>query len=338
MTLLAVERVTQSNAVGERSRVVTVTPAPAIDRVYMVGSLQPGVVNRAVGVESYLAGKGINVAKTLRTAGNEIVAIAPMNTEDTRAVLGDPGLYRTIDVPASTRVNTVIVGEDGSTTNINQSAPALDPDVWLRLCSAAGHEIRRMSAHWLVIAGSLPHEVGTGAALDPAPLFAEARRANAYICLDSGGVTLRRWIAQGFAPDLVKPNVHELSATVGRPLRTVGDVVVAARELIDGGVTTVLASLGSDGAVVVNRSGALWARAPRADVVNTTGAGDAALAGFLSEAPDSDPQRLAAALVRAVSWGALAVGEVAPVLSAFRPVPGIEIGEPPHARLLIDEL
>ncbi|KGJ72586.1 hypothetical protein GY21_14225, partial [Cryobacterium roopkundense] len=152
----------------------------------------------------------------------------------------------------------------------------------------------------------------------------------------SGGTTLRRWIRSGYAPHLVKPNVHELSATVGRTLRTVGDVVIAARQLVDVGVETVLASLGSDGAVVVTDSMALWARAPRTEVVNTTGAGDAALAGFLSGWTGEDSQQLAAALVRAVSWGSLAVGEATPVLTELRSVAGIEIGEPMAVRELTD--
>lgn len=327
MTIVDAERAPRE-LTAERSRVVTLTPAPAIDRVYVLDAMVLGAVNRAARVESYLAGKGINVAKTLHKSGNEIVAVAPMNLEDSLTLLEDPQLFRTVGVSASTRVNAVIVSGDGSTTNINQSAAPLDAEVWARLCAAAGSEIRRLSAHWLVVAGSMPARPG-GGTLDPAPLFAEAARSGSRVCLDSGGASLRGWVDAGFAPALVKPNVHELSDTVGRPLRTIGDVVDAARELVDAGVATVLASLGGDGAVVVTRTHSLWARAPRAEVVNTTGAGDAALAGFLSEWTGDDPGQLAAALTRAVAWGHLAVGEVTPVLSRLRPVPGIEVGPPP---------
>ncbi|WP_254072126.1 1-phosphofructokinase family hexose kinase [Rathayibacter sp. VKM Ac-2857] len=332
-----VDPISRTPVVAGRSRVVTLTPAPAIDRVYRVGSMTPGTVHRALSVETHLAGKGINVARTLRLAGNETVAIAPMNLEDAVSVLEDQELYRTVSVTAPTRVNTIVVAADGSTTNINQRASALDPGVWTRLCAVAGREIQRIDADWIVIAGSMPREAGSGATLDPAPVFAEARRAGARICLDSGDATLGRWIRTGFAPDLIKPNVHELAATAGRPLRTLGDVVDAARELVDAGVETVLASLGADGALAVTRTRALWARAPRADVVNTTGAGDAALAGFLSAWPDGDADRLETALAAAVGWGALAVEDAAPVLSAFRPVPGIEVGAPALHRALTDE-
>lgn len=337
MSLMEADPMIRTTTQERLSRVVTLTPAPAIDRVYRVGSMIPGAVNRAVGVESYLAGKGINVAKTLRTAGNQIVAVAPMNLEDALSVLDDPRLYSTVAVAAPTRVNTVIVADDGSTTNINQSAAALEADVWLRLCASACSEIRRMNAHWLVVAGSMPREAGTAKTLDPAPLFTQARQSGTRVCLDSGGATLRRWIRSGFAPDLAKPNVHELAATVERPLQSIGDVVDAARELVDAGVETVLASLGVDGAVAVTRARTMWARAPRVAVVNTTGAGDAALAGFLSGWPSADQDTLSAALVRAVGWGALAVGEVTPVLSVLRDIPGIEVGEPPHSRALTDE-
>jgi 1-phosphofructokinase len=197
MTLMDTEVGLFSVPVDEKSRVVTLTPSPAIDRVYVVDSLVTGMVNRAARVESYLAGKGINVCRTLRRFGNTTVAVAPMSLEDSLTVLDDPRLFRTVSTRTSLRVNTVIVSRDGSTTNINQPATDLDTAVWSQLCAAAGSEIRQMDAHWLVVAGSMPRESGTRETLHPEPFFREARRAGTRVCLDSGGVTLRRWIDCG---------------------------------------------------------------------------------------------------------------------------------------------
>ena len=85
--------------------------------------------------------------------------------------------------------------------------------------------------------------------------------------------------------DLLTPNADELSAAVGRPLLTLGDVVTAAREIIARGVATVLASLGADGLLAVTADRAVFARADAPYVANTAGAGDAALAGFLLGRP-----------------------------------------------------
>src|SRR6266705_268165 len=67
-----------------------------------------------------------------------------------------------------------------------------------------------------------------------------------------------------------------------RALATIGDVTAAARELLARGCQAVLVSLGPDGALFVDANGASHAEAPIDDVVNTVGAGDALLAGFLA--------------------------------------------------------
>ena len=59
-------------------------------------------------------------------------------------------------------------------------------------------------------------------------------------------------------PDLIKPNRAELAEATGRQLLTVGDVVEAAKELRSRGVGAVLASLGADGAVLVDATGATF--------------------------------------------------------------------------------
>ncbi|GAP53656.1 1-phosphofructokinase [Arthrobacter sp. Hiyo6] len=97
------------------------------------------------------------------------------------------------------------------------------------------------------------------------------------------------------------------------------DVVFAANMLRNRGVRTVLASLGRDGLVEVNQHEVLWARGPSAKVLNTTGAGDAALAGYLSALPHGSAAPytrnvVCEALARAVAWGALAVQEPTTIL------------------------
>jgi 1-phosphofructokinase len=101
---------------------------------------------------------------------------------------------------------------------------------------------------------------------------------------------------------LIKPNGDELAEAFGSPIHNLGDVTNGARKLLERGLGHVLVTLGSEGAVSVSDSVAL--RAWTASVVprSTVGAGDAALAGFLST---WDQQSLA--LRTAVAWGAAAV-------------------------------
>ena len=76
----------------------------------------------------------------------------------------------------------------------------------------------------------------------------------------------------------------------------------AAQEVRNRGADTVLASLGGDGAVLVDDDGALWGHAPVDRIVSTVGAGDAMLAGYLSCRGNR-----ADALATALQWGAAAV-------------------------------
>ena len=81
----------------------------------------------------------------------------------------------------------------------------------------------------------------------------------------------------------------------------------------------------------------MWARATAPAVINTTGAGDAFLAGFLSQVISREadhhaegvlPQLdLRAGLSTACSWGALAVSLPTTLISTFASAPTAEIRE-----------
>jgi 1-phosphofructokinase len=273
-------------------RVVTLTPAPSIDRVYFLDRVQAGQVNRAKGVATYFAGNGVNVARTLHLAGNAVSAVLPVGREGIPAGGGDDGfmqVVRSVEVGRPIRTNVVLVDETGVTTTINALPAPLEPAQWDRLCEAAIEEVRRMGADWFVLGGALPVDVSTGVAVDVRALFQAMRSLGAAVCLDAAvGGALSGW-DEACQPDLVKPNASELALMAGRPVRSLREAVEAAALVRARGVGTVLASLGPDGILEVGGQGTLWARGPHTTVVNTTGAGDAALAGYLSVARRSAP-------------------------------------------------
>ncbi|MFD2758128.1 1-phosphofructokinase family hexose kinase [Gulosibacter faecalis] len=312
-----------------RARVVTLTPSPAIDRVYMIDAMRTETVNRARHVRSFLAGKGVNVARNLRNAGARTAAVTTLSETD-RHLAVEAGLYRIVAANQPARVNTVVIADDGATTNFNEAPRPLSHAEWARLGDETIAALRELDADWLVVAGSIPRRAEDGAALSPASLIARARALGARITLDSGGAAIAEWLDAGYSPDLVKPNVLELADATGRELVTVGDAVDAARDLVARGARAVLASLGAAGAVLVTQHDVAWADSPRVEVVNTTGAGDAALAGFLADSrrdgTGSSPVR---ALRRAVAWGAQTVSTVDAVATTF-PIPnGVRVGTPP---------
>ncbi len=132
-------------------------------------------------------------------------------------------------------------------------------------------------ASWLVCAGSLPAGVPVGWYRE---VIEMAHSNGVPVAIDTSGDALAQSLSA--APDLVKPNVDELAEVTGRVPQTLGDVIDAAQEVRRRGARTVLASLGSDGAILVDDIGAVWGHAPVDRVVSTVGAGDAMLAGYLS--------------------------------------------------------
>ena len=135
-------------------------------------------------------------------------------------------------------------------------------------------------------------------------LVAESSARGLFTAVDTSGEPFT--VALEAAPSLVKPNVHELAEFTGRRLRTVGDVVEAARELGERGAGAVLASLGADGVVYVDTDHELYGVGAPVTVVNTVGAGDALLAGFMGgRARGLD---VPGCLAMALAWAGAAVG------------------------------
>ena len=318
--------------------VVTLTPAPVLDRTYLAEDLTPGKVNRAYEVHEYMSGKGLNVARTLHLAKHPVSAILPIGMQDQYLLFSTPfpQILRIMPVHGRVRVNTTVVERGGRTTNINQQAIPFSEEDWRNVVELTLEQVSDMNADWLVVSGMHPKMTDTGVPIDLSELFARAREMGARVGLDTSGPELKHWGRSGEV-NLIKPNADELASLVGRELATLGDVINAGRELIETGLEIALVSLGPDGAIAITADDVVWASAVATEVINTTGAGDAFLAGFLDRVISEDESKRArdagelpkldvrGALTTACSWGALAVSLPTTLISSF--------GEAPEARL-----
>lgn len=283
--------------------ILTITLNPSVDRTIAVEALRRGEVHRATSTRVDPGGKGINVARALTAHGVKATAVVVLGGhegEHLEGLLAEAGIEVVgVAVRGSIRSNVTVVEPDGTTTKLNEPGPALAEQEVAALLAAVAEHAR--DAEWVVVSGRLP----PGADVD---LYARMTRiaadAGARVALDTSGPALAAGVAA--APAVVKPNAEELVELVGRPLRTVDDVVAACREVLAAGAGAVLASLGADGAVLVERHGAdvavLHARGPQIHPVSSVGAGDALLAGFLAAGGSGR-----AALAEAVAWGTAAV-------------------------------
>jgi 1-phosphofructokinase len=328
------------------SGVVTLTPAPVLDRTYLVASMAPGKVNRAVEVHEYMSGKGLNVARTLHLARTPVAAVMPIGRDDEHLLFRTPypHILRIMPIQGRIRVNTAVVEDGGRTTNINQSAIPMSTADWRRVVDLTVEQLVEMDADWVCVSGTHPFNSDTDDYVDMTDLFERVREAGARVALDTSGVPLDRLVTSGLV-NLIKPNADELANLVGRNLHTMGEALDAGRELNRGGVEVALVSLGADGALAITEDSAVWGAAVAPRLVNTTGAGDATLAGFLAHsirdesrgtgaAPELDLER---ALTTAVSWGALAVSLPTTLITGLEDAPAAAVGAPAPDRVLLEE-
>lgn len=278
--------------------IVTVTPAPAIDWTVEVDSFELGAVNRAVRSSREPSGKGVNISWALHRAGLSTRAVFPAggnSGEFMDEALSRAGIEHVIvDTGRDVRVNITLM-TPGNSTKINEAGSAL-PEERIRQLQDA---IIRASvdASVVLICGSLPPATPVAFVRD---MVRTLKASEVDVVVDTSGDALK--LALEARPDLIKPNVHELGDLTGRRMATLGDVVDAARQAREHGAGAVLASLGADGALLVDDGGVLYARATGIPFVNSVGAGDALLAGFFGGGRTRQER-----LAMAVLWASSAV-------------------------------
>ena len=279
--------------------IVTLTLNPSVDRTVEVETLARGEVMRAQGVRVDPGGKGINVSRALATHGRPtraVVTVGGAEGEHLVALLRDTGIdIVPVRIHGAIRSNITVVEPDGTTTKFNEPGAELSEDELNAVFAAVKEAVQ--SAEWLVASGSLPPGTPAGVYADLVRSLAES---GTCVAVDTSGPALEAVLAAG--PTLVKPNRDELAAATGKALVTITDVVDAASRLRDLGAGAVLASLGADGAVLVDDDGAIHGRTPAVPPLSSVGAGDAMLAGFLAGGGKG-----AEALIEGLAWGAAAV-------------------------------
>ena len=293
--------------------IVTVTPNPSIDRTVTLGApLTRGAVHRVTSATSEPGGKGVNVARALSLAGLEAIAVLPAADDDPMVTaLRAAGVsFRCVPVSGAVRTNLAITETDGTTTKLNEPGAPLDGAALDALTRTVVDHAE--TASWVVLSGSLPPGVPDHWYAD---VVARLASSPCRIAVDTSERPLDA-LAAAFghaAPDVIKPNAEELAGLVGASPEDLeqavaqGDpapVVAAANQLIERGAKTVLVTLGSAGAVLVDPTGSWMAAPPPITPRSTVGAGDSSLAGYVRAAVGgAEPPRR---LQMAVAYGSAA--------------------------------
>jgi 1-phosphofructokinase len=284
--------------------VVTLTANPSLDRTLdLPGPLVAGGIIRLAGGSTEPGGKGVNVARAIAAAGENVVSVLPAAASDPIvAALRALGLeLATVPVQTPVRTNYTLVDPEGTTTKLNEPGAALSDATRTALTGVLhGHAA---GARWVVLSGSLPPST-------PVDWYAELVRSlrdtGARVAVDTSEAPLLALLSAGrdAAPHLLKPNAEELAQLAGVDeddvLRDPDATLAAVRSLHERGVSEVLLTLGADGALLSRADGDVWsARPPAITVRSTVGAGDSSLAGYLladlAGAPPAERLRTAVA-------------------------------------------
>ncbi|MBP5288806.1 MAG: 1-phosphofructokinase [Clostridia bacterium] len=259
--------------------VYTITLNPALDYVMFVGKLRYDDINRSRSEALFAGGKGINVSTVLRELDVPSVAlgfIAGFTGDEIERRLLSSGIAAdfTRVKKGLTRINVKIKAE--TELDVNANGPEVDENeiaaLMEKLDAAREGDV-------VILAGAPPKNL-------PADIYQQMLKRldgrGVRFVVDAEGDLLKN--ALPYKPLLIKPNHHELAGLFGVPDRlTEEEIVHYARLLQKEGARNVLVSRGGDGALLVDENGDVHKLGSLpGKVVNTVGAGDSMVAGFVA--------------------------------------------------------
>src|SRR5262249_38085089 len=211
------------------SMIITVTLNAALDKTLEVPNFTPGRRHRTVDQTTMAGGKGVNVARAIKSLGQPVIAtgLAGGSTGNriVEALPDEAILHRLVRIREESRTNTAVLDPTtGMHTEINERGP-----------SVSAHELELFyekllylakGASICVFAGSLPRGV------DPdvyAGLIREVRKLGVTTVIDTEGEPLR--LAMRAEPHVVSPNELEAEELVGHEFNDVDDRAQAVAEI-----------------------------------------------------------------------------------------------------------
>lgn len=259
--------------------IYTVTFNPSLDYIVTVPGFTCGRTNRTVEEKIFPGGKGVNVSMVLKNLGIDSTALgfyAGFTGQELKRLMEQKGISADF-IPVEdgiTRINVKIRGEEES--EINGQGPAIGKAEIAKLYEKLDS---LTDGDTLILAGSIPGVMPQTMYSD---IMEHLKNKKLNIVVDATRDLLVNVLC--YHPFLIKPNNHELEEIFGVTMEE-GKAEIAryAKKLQEKGARNVLVSMAGDGAVLVTETGEIYeAAAPKGKVVNSVGAGDSMVAGFLA--------------------------------------------------------
>jgi 1-phosphofructokinase len=270
--------------------IITVTLNAAIDKSLSVPNFRLGRRHRTVEQRTMAGGKGVNIARTLKTLGQPVIATGfaggATGTHIVEQLTEESILNDFVRIREESRTNTSVLDPTtGRQTEINERGPAVsESEVELfrdkLLYLARGAAI-------VVFAGSLPRGVEPDVY---ASLIGDLQRHDVTTVIDTDGEPLRQ--AARAEPDLVSPNVFEAEELVGHEFAGEDERLQVVREIAAMGPREVIMTL-PDGCfaqlLVDGQPHTKRARIEQREPIARRGSGDAFLAGYIAARYEGRP-------------------------------------------------
>ncbi|WP_415990189.1 1-phosphofructokinase [Intestinibacter bartlettii] len=258
--------------------IYTVTLNPSIDYVIKVDKMTTGNINRVNEEHVYPGGKGINVTRILKSLDNDNIALG--------FVSGFTGDYiinslQELNLKSDfikvkegfTRINVKVKSEEE--TEINGQGPKISEEELNQFYKVID---KLVDGDILILSGSIP------SCLDERlyeSIMKKVEDRDIKVIVDATKNLLLNVLK--YKPFLIKPNNYELAEMFNVELNSTEDVVFYARKLKEMGAQNVLISMGKDGALLVTENDEVFASSvAKGEVINSVGAGDSMVAGFIA--------------------------------------------------------
>ncbi len=260
--------------------IYTITFNPALDYVIKAQDFKAGKINKSQKEYIYPGGKGINVSIVLKTLGQETTAMGFISGFVGKEI---EKLVQRYDVQTdfikiennNSRINVKILGESQETA-INAKGPYIEQE-YIELLYKKLERIENEDI--LVLSGSVPNGVENNIY---EMICEKLKNKKVKIVVDSTGDLLINTLK--YKPYLIKPNQQELEEIFKIKISSQDEALKYAKELQKKGAQNVIVSMGSDGAVLLDENGYFYKSNALSteNAINTVGAGDSMVAGFLA--------------------------------------------------------
>lgn len=252
--------------------ITTVTLNASIDKAYeMDGGIENGTVMRVRRVRNSAGGKGLNVARVVKLCGEEVLSCSltgGFNGAYLESLLDKDGIRHDFEhISGETRSCINILDKTYGSTEYLEPGCEVSAEEEARFLQRFPEMIKDSTA--VTMSGSAPKGMSQDIYRR---MICLAKEAGKLTVLDTSGKLLEYGL-EG-CPDIVKPNKEELETLLQIKIKSLEDVLQAAKKIQAFGIPYVTVSLGGDGALMLTKDGAFHAKPPEIRTVNTVGCGD----------------------------------------------------------------